>query len=292
MKTIAIAIAVICSSCTACTNDSAEHIDEPGDSMTASFTFTADAGTDVITTSAPHGKVTGDGPMVVRNVGGALPTGYTALLDVYAIVTGASTMKLALSSADALANIPILISDAGTGTHYLEIGIPYRRPRTYAPGVQLKSADLNDNFDAWKALYALLTAQAQSLWATVTLAAEFVINGSLRLTGVISPSALAAGTTSDYNPAGLSSANVLRLTPNAANSTLGGLVGGTNGRTLAIVNTGTAANLVLAHEEVNTAAANQIILANNTNLTLRPNGGATLWYDGTTARWRVVGANE
>jgi hypothetical protein len=135
--------------------------------MTASFTFTADAGTDTITTSAPHGKVTGDGPMVVRNVGGALPSGYTALLDVYAIVTGASTMKLALSSADALANIPILISDAGTGTHYLEIGIPYRRPRTYAPGVQLKSADLNDNFDALKALHALLTGQSQSIW-TVT----------------------------------------------------------------------------------------------------------------------------
>jgi hypothetical protein len=132
--------------------------------MTASFTFTADAGTDTITTSAPHGRVTGDGPMVVRNVGGALPTGYTALLDVYAIVTGASTMKLALTSADALANIPILISDAGTGTHYLEIGIPYRRPRTYAPGVQLKSADLNDNFDALKALHALFTAQTQSIW--------------------------------------------------------------------------------------------------------------------------------
>jgi hypothetical protein len=147
--------------------------------MTASFTFTADAGTDTITTSAPHGKVTGDGPMVVRNVGGALPTGYTALLDVYAIVTGASTMKLALSSADALANIPILISDAGTGTHYLEIGIPYRRPRTYAPGVQLKSADLNDNFDAWKALYALLTAQAQSVWSGVQLLGLLTANAGV-----------------------------------------------------------------------------------------------------------------
>jgi hypothetical protein len=147
--------------------------------MTASFTFTADAGTDTITTSAPHGKVTGDGPMVVRNVGGALPTGYTALLDVYAIVTGASTMKLALSSADALANIPILISDAGTGTHYLEIGIPYRRPRTYAPGVQLKSADLNDNFDALKALHALLTGQSQGIWAGVRLLEALTVVGGI-----------------------------------------------------------------------------------------------------------------
>lgn len=139
------------------------------------YTFTANAGTDEITTSSPHGLATGDGPASVRNVGGALPTAAPALValtDYWVIVTGASTLKLATSSANAMANVFIDITGAGTGTHYFEIGIPYRRPRTYGVGSQLKSADLNDNFDAWKALYALLTGQSQSVWDGIELAGD------------------------------------------------------------------------------------------------------------------------
>ncbi len=280
--------------------------------MTASFTFTADAGTDTITTSAPHGKVTGDGPMVVRNVGGALPTGYTALLDVYAIVTGASTMKLALTSADALANVPILISNAGTGTHYLEIGIPYRRPRTYAPGVQLKSADLNDNFDAWKALYALLTAQPETIWnGDVSLLGDLFAGGTLGVTGavtftggpvslqsVISPTAITSTLDiSDWAPTGLSTAvSIRQAVTNAgpgANVNINGLTGGAAGRILVLHALGTQANdtLTLVHESGGGAAANYFSLASGANLVLPRQGCVTLQYDGTSSRWRVIGKN-
>lgn len=152
--------------------------------MTASFTFTADSGTDVLTTSSAHGKATGDGPVCVRNVGGALPSGLSALTDYWLIVTGASTVKLATSSANALLGTAIDITTNGTGTNYLEIGVPYRRPRTYAVGSQLKSADLNDNFDAWKAVYALLTGQSESIWSgAVSLTGALSVGGNLTLMG-------------------------------------------------------------------------------------------------------------
>jgi hypothetical protein len=136
------------------------------------FTFTADSATDQLTITA-HGLPTGAGPATVRTVGGALPTAspaLTAQADYWVINTGANTIKLATSSANALAGVAIDILTNGSGTNKLEIGIPYRRPQTYIPNVsQVSSADLNANFDAWKDLHALLTGQSQSVWSGVQL---------------------------------------------------------------------------------------------------------------------------
>jgi hypothetical protein len=134
------------------------------------FSFAANAATDQITI-AGHGLVTGDGPAAVRNVGGALPGGLVALTDYWVIRVDANTLKLATSNSNALAGTAIDLTTTGSGTNLLEIGIPYRRPRTYVAGVsQIKSADLNANFDSWSSLHALLTGQSQSLWSGVNLA--------------------------------------------------------------------------------------------------------------------------
>lgn len=283
--------------------------------MTATFTFTANAGTDEITTSAPHGQVTGDGPAVVRNVGGALPGGLTALLDVWLIRVSDTVLKLATSSANALLGTAIDITSAGTGTHHIEIGIPYRRPRTYAVGSQLKSADLNDNFDAWKALYALTTAQAETIWnGNIALAGDLAVGDDLSVTddaaiggdlavtgaasagglltasagvlasagpvslqGVIAPTTLGAGSTHDYSPTGLASSIALRL-DGASGAILTGIAGGTSGRVLLLVNIGTN-NIVLNHDDAGSASANRFLLPNGSNVTVRPHGTALLWWD-------------
>lgn len=135
------------------------------------FTFTANATTNEITIVG-HGLVTGDGPATPRNVGGALPGGLAALTDYWLIRIDNDTLKIATSSSNAMAGTAIDLTTSGSGTNILEIGIPYRRPRTYAAGSQVKSVDLNGNFDAWKALYALLTGQAQSVWDGISLAAN------------------------------------------------------------------------------------------------------------------------
>ncbi len=142
------------------------------------LTITAvDHATDQLTIPG-HDLDTGDGPGAVRNIGGALPGGVAPVTDYWVIVVDANTIKLAASSADAMANTAIAIADNGTGTQMLELGIPYRRARTYVPasvsvaGAQLKSEDLNALQDAEKALHALLTNQPQTVWDGRLLAAD------------------------------------------------------------------------------------------------------------------------
>lgn len=125
--------------------------------------FTADSGTDQLT-SVAHGLVTGDGPAATRNIGGALPAPLAGVTDYWIIRIDDDNVQLALSSADAMAGTEINLSTNGTGTNVLEIGIPYRRARTYAVLSQVKSVDLNAMMDALKAMHALLTRQAQTTW--------------------------------------------------------------------------------------------------------------------------------
>lgn len=119
-----------------------------------------------------HGLLTGAGPAAIRNVGGALPAEFAPVTDYWVIVDDADTFRLAASSSDALAGTAIAITDNGSGTHILELGIPYRRARTYAALSQLKSADLNDVQDSLRALHALLTGQAQGIWTSSVYEAD------------------------------------------------------------------------------------------------------------------------
>jgi hypothetical protein len=148
-----------------------------GDTIMPALTFTADSGTDQLAITA-HGLLTGDGPFATRNVGGALPGGLAAVTSYFVIRVGADAIKAATSSTNAHAGTAIDITDNGSGTNILEIGVPYRRPRTYANGSILFPEDLNANFDAWPALHALLTGQAQSVWDGVTIDGRMVSTGA------------------------------------------------------------------------------------------------------------------
>lgn len=117
------------------------------------FDFTAAAATDLIT-KVGHGLLTGDGPLTTIVPGGALG-GLSSSADYWAIRMSADTLKVATSSANALAGTPIDIT-ADIASGHLGIGIPYRRARTYVakavsvPGSQVKSADLNAKMDAFR----------------------------------------------------------------------------------------------------------------------------------------------
>ncbi len=244
------------------------------------FTFTADNTNEQLTITA-HGLVTGDGPATPRNVGGALPAPLVALTEYWIIRVDANTIKLATSQANAIAGTAVNLTTNGTGTNTLEIGIPYRRARTYAALSQVKSADLNAMQDAHTALYDLLTGQAQGIWSQVDLATPWA------LTGIITPATLGGGNTNDYAPTGLAAANVIRQTPEAGGtSVITGLTGGTNGRVITIHNIG-AANLSFAHDATSTAA-NRFLLPGAATLVISQQGSATFWYDTTSSRWRLL----
>ena len=102
----------------------------------------------------------------------------------------------------------------------------------------------------------------------------------------ISPAALASGTTADYS--GIGGASFARLTPNAANSTISGITGGTDGLYLTVVNVAGSGTLSFTNEDAGSTAANRIITSTGATVTLNTNDTATFIYDATTSRWRQV----
>ncbi len=84
----------------------------------SAFAFTTNhavSNTNLLATA--HGMNTGDGPVELTNVGGALPTGLTAATDYWIIKVDANTFQLATSLANALAGTPVTFSADGTGTN-------------------------------------------------------------------------------------------------------------------------------------------------------------------------------
>jgi hypothetical protein len=138
------------------------------------LTITAvDNATDEITIVG-HGQVTGDGPAAIRNtLGGDLPTGLALVTDYWIIRVDDDTIKLASSSANALANTPINLTTDGDAGLVLEIGLPYRRAVTHVANVsQIKASTMDAIQDSLKALHALLTGQEQSIWTGDTIGAH------------------------------------------------------------------------------------------------------------------------
>jgi len=106
---------------------------------------------------------------------------------------------------------------------------------------------------------------------------------------VLSPAALAAGETDDYNPTDFSPAiGTLRLTPDSSGSVLTGLLGQPD-RTipLLLVNLSATAPLTLKSNSSASAAGNRFVSPNNADMTIRPGGSLSLWHDPTSLAWRT-----
>lgn len=110
------------------------------------------------------------------------------------------------------------------------------------------------------------------------------VAGSLALTGVISPTQISANT-DNYAPTGLSTAAVLRISSDAARD-LTGITGGASGRVLLLHNIGSFP--ITLKDSATSTAANQFAL--NSDVTLGADQSALIQYDGTSSRWRLVGA--
>lgn len=109
--------------------------------------------------------------------------------------------------------------------------------------------------------------------------------GPVVLSSVLTPAALDAGDNDDYTTTGIDTASVVRFTPNAANSTLTGIVAPTVAQQIVIYNIA-AGELTFAHN-VTSTPANRFLCPGNIDYTVIENGRAVIWYDLTSARWRV-----
>lgn len=112
------------------------------------------------------------------------------------------------------------------------------------------------------------------------------LDAALNLAGVASPTAFAAS--ADNLVIGVVS--VVRVTTDGNGpENLTGMVPTFNGQIVLIFNVGTVDSVVIKHSATSTAT-NQFICPNSADVTLRKNGSVYAWYDGTSTKWRVMGA--
>ena len=111
------------------------------------------------------------------------------------------------------------------------------------------------------------------------------MGGSVAQSGVLTPAQITSNQ-NDYAPTGLATASVLRLSTDA-NRNVTGLTGGTAGRLIRIVNSGTQV-LTLVNNSGLSTAANRFSFQNTASIVLNAGDVLDLQYDSTSAVWRSV----
>jgi len=109
-------------------------------------------------------------------------------------------------------------------------------------------------------------------------------SGTFALKGDLTPAAFASSQ-NNYSPTGLDTASVLRLSASAPSLAITGLAGGADGRIVVVQNVGSNA-FTLSDESASSSAGNRFAL--DSDLSLGVDESATLIYDSTSSRWRVI----
>lgn len=103
---------------------------------------TVNTGTNEATVTS-HGKVTGQGPIVLTT-SGTLPTGLSLATEYWLINVSANVLKFASSLQNALDDVPVDITVAGSGTHTLNCDDRFGIP----PGVNKVSVHFGHSWDS------------------------------------------------------------------------------------------------------------------------------------------------
>ena len=166
--------------------------------------------------------------------------------------------KLSLLLLLGILQVPILAQAQTVYTPNLGLALPPAAPGTWGE-------QYNNNF------------------TTLDSAITGTFGTAIAFSGDLTPAQITSDQT-DYNPTGLSTANVLRLSSDAARS-INSLAGGSDGRTIILYNVG-AQQITLKNNSGIGTAANQFLL--NADVVMGINQGAIVQYDSTSARWRVA----
>ena len=133
----------------------------------------------------------------------------------------------------------------------------------------------------------LMVCTSGNIWSSI-LDNDAVGNAALAhavsLSGDISPAQITANE-NDYNPAGLSTALVLRVNSDASRN-ITSLAGGADGRIVTIMNIGSFPVVLKNDDGATGTAANRFALTGD--LTLAAKQSAMLIYDSTASRWRQI----
>lgn len=115
---------------------------------------------------------------------------------------------------------------------------------------------------------------------------RFDLSYAFGLAGFANSASLGASQ-NNYDIADAGAAAVHRLTASTPIN-ITGIVGGVAGRVISLINIGTN-TITLTNEDANSTAANRFALG--ANLAITGSNAVTLWYDGTSSRWRPFGGS-
>jgi hypothetical protein len=116
-----------------------------------------------------------------------------------------------------------------------------------------------------------------------THASTHQTGGSDAVPNVVQSPSQITGNQNDYAP---TAGDIIRISSDAAR-TITGLTAGASGDVRVLVNVGSFA-ITLAHQSASSTAANRFLVSFGSDYIIAANAAATLIYDGTTSRWRVV----
>ena len=114
-----------------------------------------------------------------------------------------------------------------------------------------------------------------------------LMRGRERFQNMIAPASL-TGATNDYNPAGLATANIVRLASTLAVNLSGLATNAIDGERVMLMNAGSFTITLLHQSALTTVANRRFVCPSAANFSLVSNGMVELVWDGTSARWRVL----
>jgi hypothetical protein len=121
--------------------------------------------------------------------------------------------------------------------------------------------------------------------AGTALSAASSFTANVSYTGIITPTALVSGNNNNWNPAGLSTSETIRIAGTAPSSNITGIAAGTSGQQFHLSNVGTVP-IVLTAQDANSTAANQFQMP--APYIIGPDQTVAIRYDTTSAHWRMV----
>lgn len=119
--------------------------------------------------------------------------------------------------------------------------------------------------------------------ADARLSGNVVLTTDTRLSNVVATPTQIGANQNDY---AIGTGDIFRISSDAAR-TITGIVAGTSGATILLVNVGSFA-ITLSHQSSSSTAANRIIVPWAGDCVIPASGAVSLYYDGTTSRWRVL----
>lgn len=128
------------------------------------------------------------------------------------------------------------------------------------------------------------TTGAQTIAGDKTFSNDVSVGEQLKTPGIISDDIGASVSEANYNPTGLATASIVRVT-HTATCAISGLAGGAAGRRIILCNAdGAGFALNLLAENAGSTAANRFTVA----VTIADGESAEFWYDDTSSRWRPI----